>query len=322
MKMTQQNSPSTSVLDRKLTHRQDKDGYNLMITWPLHLLLFPSVLLVFIFSYIPMAGIVIAFEEYKPYLGVFKSKWVGFDQFKFLFTYPDFHQILWNTLLIASLKIVGNLLAPFVCALLLNELRFMFYKRVVQTLIYLPYFLSWVILGGILADVLSVKYGIVNTMLGWVGVEPIYFLGDGLWFRFTVILSDVWKEFGFTTIIYLAALAGVNQHLFEAAEIDGANRWKQTIYITIPSIIPIALVIGTLSLGNILNAGFDQIFNLYSPLVYKQGDIIDTFVYRMGILNAQFSFSTAVGLFKSVISFVLIVVSYRIAYKYANYRIF
>jgi putative aldouronate transport system permease protein len=182
--------------------------------------------------------------------------------------------------------------------------------------------LSWVILGGILLDMLSPEGGLVNRALGVFGIDPVFFLGNGDWFRFTVVVSDVWKEFGYGTIVFLASLAGINPSLYEAAEVDGAGRWKQTIYITIPALIPITIVLGTLSLGNILNAGFDQIFNLYNALVYSKGDIIDTFVYRMAILNGEMSFGTAVGLFKSVIGMVLIIFAYRLAYKFANYRIF
>lgn len=165
--------------------------------------------------------------------------------------------------------------------------------------------------------------GLVNQFLGAVfGLKPIFFLGDGNWFRFIVVVSDVWKEFGFGTIVFLASLAGINPSLYEAAEVDGANRWHQTLFITIPALIPITIVVGTLSLGNILNAGFDQIFNLYNALVFDKGDIIDTFVYRIGIIDGKFGFSTAIGLFKSVVGFVLIVAAYRLAYKLANYRIF
>nr|WP_256208542.1 ABC transporter permease subunit [Paenibacillus sp. CF384] len=285
-------------------------------------MLLPAIVLTFIFSYVPIAGLVMAFQDYQPWLGFTKSPWVGLQQFRTIFQFPDSVQVIWNTLIIAGLKIVAGLIAPFGFALLLNEVRSNIFKRSVQTLVYLPHFLSWVILGGILVDVLSPSGGLFNRFLSIFGVEPIFFLGNGNWFRFTVVLSDVWKEFGFSTIVYLAALAGINPSLYEAAEADGANRWQQTIFITIPSLVPMAIVLGTLSLGNVLNAGFDQIFNLYSPLVYGKGDIIDTYVYRMGIQNGQFSFGTAFGLFKSLVSTVLIVVSYRLAYRYGNYKIF
>ncbi|MNP08838.1 putative multiple-sugar transport system permease YteP [compost metagenome] len=231
-------------------------------------------------------------------------------------------QVVWNTLVIAVFKLIFNLGVPFVFSIFLNELRKLYFKRFVQTLVYLPHFLSWVILGGILIDILSTDGGIVNRALGVFGIEPIFFLGNGDWFRFTVIASDIWKEFGFGTVVFLAALANINPSLYEAAEVDGASRLRQTLHITIPAMIPIAVVVGTLALGNVLNAGFDQIFNLYNSLVYEKGDIIDTFVYRTAILNGEMGFGTAIGLFKSVISMILILISYRLANKWANYRIF
>ncbi len=291
-------------------------------TWPLHLFLLPAALLVLIYNYIPMFGILIAFQEYKPWLGVRGSAWVGLEHFRFLFSYPDSKIVISNTLIISSLKLVFNLMVPLVFALLLNEVRNILFKRFVQTMVYLPHFLSWVVLGGILIDMLSIKGGLVNQFIGLFGIEPIMFLGDGDWFRFTLVLSDVWKDFGFSAIVFLAVLAGINPALYEAAEIDGANRWQQTLYVTLPSMTPIIIVVSTLALGRILDAGFDQVFNLYNSMVYDKGDIIDTFVYRVGLVNGQFSFATAVGLFKSVVGFVLIVGAYRAAYKYGNYRIF
>jgi len=290
--------------------------------WPLHLMLLPGFILLVIFHYIPMSGIVLAFQEYKPWIGIMNSDWVGLGQFRKLFMFDDSQRVIWNTLIIASIKIVTGLVVPFTFALLLNEVKEAFIKRSVQTLVYLPHFLSWVILGGILIDLLSPQYGLVNQVVKAFGFDPVFFLGNNDWFVFTIIISDIWKEFGFSAIIFLAALSGINPEMYEAAVIDGANRWKQMLYITIPSMLPITVVVMTLSLGSILNAGFDQIFNLYNPLVYESGDIIDTFVYRVGLIDRNYSFGTAVGLFKSVVSFILIIIAYRIAYKVANYRIF
>lgn len=291
-------------------------------TLPLHLMVWPSLIFLIIFNYIPMGGIVMAFQDYKPWEGILGSQWVGLEHFRYLFEREDSIQVIWNTLIIAVLKVIFNLVAPYFFALLLNELRIQAFKRFVQTLVYLPHFLSWVILGGILINILATD-GLANRVLSDLfGIQPIFFLGDGTWFRVTVIVSDVWKEFGFGTIVFLAALANVNPALYEAAEVDGAGRLKQTLYITMPAMIPITVVVGTLALGNILNAGFDQIFNLYNPLVYEQGDIIDTFVYRSAILNGEMGFGTAIGLFKSAISMILIFCSYWMAYKWANYRIF
>ncbi|WP_058302895.1 ABC transporter permease [Gorillibacterium timonense] len=291
-------------------------------TWPFHVLLLPALALIILFQYIPMFGVVIAFQDYEPWLGIKGSPWVGLDHFKYLFTYPDSKQVIWNTLIIAGFKLTVNLIVPIIFALLLNEVGKTVFKRAVQTLVYMPHFLSWVVLGGILIDILSTEGGIVNRLLNSFGIPSIFFLGDGQWFRFTVVLTDVWKEFGFSAIIFLATLVGINPALYEAAEIDGASRWQQVISISVPLMMPIVIVVATLSLGRVLDAGFDQILNLYNPLVYSHGDIIDTFVYRVGLNNGQFSFGTAVGLFKSAIGFILIVISYRMAYKLANYRIF
>ncbi|WP_152394658.1 ABC transporter permease [Paenibacillus guangzhouensis] len=286
-----------------------------------HLMLLPGIVLLILFSIVPMFGITIAFQNFKPGLGFWRSEWVGFDNFKYLFELPDSRIILFNTLFIAIGKIIANMIVPVVFALLLNEVRTAWLKRSVQTIVYLPHFLSWVILAGILSDLLSMD-GLINQMIGAFGAKPIMFLGSNSWFPSIVIGSDVWKEFGFGTIVYLAALTGINPSLYEAAAIDGATRMQQLRYITLPSLKPTIILLATLSLGNVLNAGFDQIFNLYNPLVYDSGDIIDTYVYRAGLLQVQYGLATAVGLLKSVISFVLIIISYVLASKFANYRIF
>ncbi|MDG0814715.1 ABC transporter permease [Cohnella rhizosphaerae] len=289
---------------------------------PLHLMVLPSAALVLIFSYGPIMGLYIAFQKFSVVKGMFHSPWNGLDNFDYMFSLPDIWQVIRNTLLIACLKIVAGLAVPIVVALLLNELGNRIFKRWIQTLIYLPHFLSWIILGGVLIDVLSPTSGIVNQLLGAFGIEPIFFLGSVRWFPAVLVVSDVWKEFGFSTIVYLAALTGINPALYEAAVIDGASRWKQTLNITLPGMLPVIVLLATLSLGNVLNAGFDQIFNLYSPQVYESGDVIDTLVYRLGLEQAQYSLATAVGLLKSAVSVVLISASYALAYRLANYRIF
>ncbi len=287
---------------------------------PLHLMLLPGVIFTFLFAYIPLYGIIIAFEDYNPLMG-FSSPWVGLKHFRYVFGLPGFVNTIRNTLYIAVCKMAGGIVVPVTFALLLNEVANKTYKRGLQTLIYLPNFLSWVIVAGLLLDILSAD-GIVNTVLGFAGIEPIFFLGDKTWFPIVMILSDIWKGFGFGTVVYLAALTGIDPTLYEAAKVDGAKRWKQTLYITLPGIAPTVILMSVLSLGNVLNAGFDQIYNLYSPLVYETGDIIDTFVYRLGIEQAQYSPAAAVGIFKSGVSFVLIVLAYYLADKLADYHIF
>jgi putative aldouronate transport system permease protein len=290
--------------------------------FPLHLMILPGLILILIYSYVPLFGLTLAFQKFLPGRPFFDNPWVGFDHFKYVWDMPNSLRVLWNTIYIAGFKIIIGQIVPITIALLLNEIRKDWLKRGVQTLIYLPHFLSWIILGGILIDILSPSQGIVNQIIKAFGFEPIYFLGDNRWFPVTIVLSDVWKEFGFNTIVFLAALTGVNPSLYEAAVIDGANRWKQTLNITLPSILPIVILLATLSLGNVLNAGFDQVFNLYSPSVYESGDIIDTLVFRVGLEEAQYSVATAIGLFKSFVSFIMISLSYFLAYRFANYRIF
>lgn len=287
---------------------------------PLHLMLLPGILFTFLFAYIPLYGIIIAFEDYNPLMG-FASPWVGMKHFEYVFKLPGFINTIRNTLFIAVFKMIGGIIVPVTFALLLNEVTNKKFKRGLQTLIYLPNFLSWVIVAGLLIDILSGD-GIVNTILGFMGIEPIFFLGDKTWFPIIMIISDIWKGFGFGTVVYLAALTGIDPTLYEAAEVDGAKRWKQTLYITMPGIAPTIILMSVLSLGNVLNAGFDQIYNLYSPLVYETGDIIDTFVYRLGIEQAQYSPAAAVGIFKSGVSFILIVLAYYLADKLADYHIF
>ncbi|RKP48992.1 sugar ABC transporter permease [Cohnella endophytica] len=286
------------------------------------MMLVPGIMLVLIFSYVPMAGIVMAFQKYVPNKGLFGSPLIGLRNFRLLIDYPDIGRVFFNTVYIAVMKIFAGLLVPITIAILLNELRREWIKRTFQTLVYLPHFMSWVLLGGILVDVLSPTSGVFNQLLGFLGIKPIFFLGDNHWFPYVMVASDIWKEFGFGTIVYLAALTGINPSLYEAAAMDGASRLKQTFHITLPGMMPIIILMFTLNIGNVLNAGFEQIFNLYSPPVYESADIIDTFVYRMGVQQAQFGFATAVGLLKSIVSFIFISISYVLAYRVANYRIF
>jgi len=289
---------------------------------PLYLMLAPAAILVLIYSYTPMLGLAMAFQRVLPGKGLFGSPWVGWDNFLFVLQMPTFLQVLWNTIFIAGLKAIAGIIVPVTVALMLNNVTSPAFKRTVQTVIYLPHFLSWVILAGIFIDILSPSDGVVNKALGLVGIPPIFFLGDDRIFPWTMVATDVWKSFGFGTIVYLAALTDIDPALYEAAVVDGATRGQQTIYITLPGISGTIIMLTTLSLGNILNAGFDQIFNLYSPLVYSTGDIIDTLVYRTGILNNQYGIATAVGLFKSFVSLLLIGIAYKLAEKFADYKIF
>lgn len=305
--------------------RKDNHGifsiHNLKRDWPLYCMLAWPVCLLIVFSYIPMFGIVIAFEKFLPSQGVFNSKWTGFANFTTLFKMPGFYQALINTLRMSIWKIVLGVIVPVTFSLLLNEIASNVVKRCVQTFIYLPHFISWVLMAGIFTKLLS-SNGLVNRVIMALGGSPVLFLASNKWFRFTVIFTHIWKEFGYGTIVYLAAIAGVNVDLYEAAEIDGAGHFQQLLHVTLPSIVPIVILMSTLAMGNILNAGFDQIFNLYNPVVYESGDIIDTLVYRIGIGSGQFGLSSAAGLFKSAVSTVLILASYRIAFITSGYHVF
>lgn len=289
--------------------------------YPLYLMSLLPVLFLVVFCYIPMGGIVIAFMKYLPAKGIWGSKWVGLKNFQTLFNMPGFFDALGNTLSISLWKICLNVVVPVGFALLLNEMGNEKIKKGIQTLVYLPHFISWVLLANIFIKLLAAD-GVVNHFLQLLGVQPIIFLGDNRYFQWTMILTDVWKEFGYGTIVYLAAITGVNQDLYEAASIDGAGHFKQLLHVTIPAIVPIIVLMLTLSMGNVLSAGFDQIFNLITPIVYESGDILDTLVYRIGFGSGQFGLSTAANLFKSVISLVLIVSAYRIAYKTTGYKVF
>ena len=288
----------------------------------LHLMLLPGVIIALIFHYLPLAGNIMAFQNFRPTLGIFGSEFIGLANFRFVAAIPGSMRILWNTVYIASSKLVLHIIVALLFALLLNEIRHKFTKRAVQTIIYMPHFLSWVILSGIFIDILSPSTGIVNQLLQWFGFEPIFFLGDTFWFPITMIITDVWKGFGFGTIIYLAAITSISPSLYEAAAIDGAGRFKQTIHVTLPGMMPIIMLMIVLSLGNLLNAGFDQIFNMLNPAVHSTGDIIDTFVFRLGIQQRQFAPATAVGMLRSVASFFFVSVAYWLAYKFVGYRIF
>ena len=289
----------------------------------LHLMVLPAVILVLIFSYFPLYGLKIAFQRFIPAKGLFgDQRFVGWDNFKYVMALPNFFSVLRNTFLIAGAKIVLNLLVPVTVALMLNEVNSSKLKRPIQTIIYFPHFLSWIIFGGILIDLLSPSSGIVNKLITALGGKAIYFLGDNRYFRGTVILTDVWKNFGYGTIVYLAAITGIDVTLYEAAQIDGANRWQQTWHVTLPGIRMTVVLMMVLALGRVLNAGFDQLYNLCKPIVYESGDILDTFMYRLGLENGAFGPATAVGLFRSVVSLVFISTAYTVAYKLFDYRLF
>lgn len=286
-----------------------------------HLMMAPGMIFLIIFSFIPMVGLVMAFQDYVPAKGMLGSEWVGLENFKYMLEIPDSMKILRNTVVIAVGKIIVGTIVPIIFALLLNEIRLKWAKKSIQTIVYLPNFLSWAVLAAVFINVFD-YHGPVNNFLQGLGYDPILFLGSNEWFREIIIATDVWKGFGYGAIVYLAALTGIDPGLYEAASIDGANRFKKLLHVTLPGILPTIMLISALNLGNILNAGFDQIFALYNPIVYETADVIDTYVYRVGLIGQQYSFATAIGLLKSVVSCVLILSANELSKKLANMRIF
>ncbi|MDE6976452.1 MAG: ABC transporter permease subunit [Lachnospiraceae bacterium] len=286
-----------------------------------HLMLLPGMIILLLFVFIPLVGSLMAFQNYVPAKGLLGSKWVGLENYKFIFSLPDGRQVFVNTLVIAFAKLVMNIFVPVTFAILLNEITAKVFKRTFQTIVYLPHFLSWVVLATVVTNMFSLE-GPFNAVVTMFGGEPIQFLASNSWFRKVIVGTDVWKEFGYIYFVYLAALTGIDPGLYEAANIDGANRFKQIWHITVPALLPTVVLMTALNLGNILNAGFDQIFNLYNPIVYETADIIDTYVYRIGMVERQYSIGAAVGLLKSVISFALILGANKCAKKATGSGIF
>lgn len=290
--------------------------------WQLYVMLIPAVILVILFAYIPMYGIVIAFQKFSPAKGLFGAqKWVGLDNFTYLFSLPNTFPVIRNTVVIALGKMVCMIAVPVITAILINEVKYDRPRRLVQTMVSFPHFVSWVLMAGILSKILAGD-GLINNMLSAMHLNTIGFLTDAETFPWTMIVSEVWKEFGFGCIIYLATLTNIDPTLYEAAAIDGAGHFKCIWHITLPGLVNIIALMSLLSLGSILSAGFDQIYNLYNAMVMSTGDVIDTYVYRVGMLNFKYGPASAMGLFKSVISAVMISLSYYLTYKLADYRVF
>lgn len=296
---------------RKMRKRNELWSY-IKMNYDMYLLLIPGLLFILLFNYLPMYGITLAFKDFdmfagsNPFLSILKSPWVGLEHFENVFGRADFRKALANTLIISIYKIVFLFPLPILLAILLNELRIAVFKRVLQTVLYLPHFLSWAVVSGIFVTLLG-STGVVNSMLIAIMGQPVNFLMDNSVFRSVLVATDGWKEIGWSSIIYLAAITGIDQEQYEAATVDGANKFQKMIYITLPGIIPTILLLLILKVGHILDAGFEQIFIMYNPTVYDVSDIIGTYIYRIGLGQMNFSLGTAVGLFNSVVAFLLIV---------------
>ncbi len=286
----------------------------------LTIMMLPVIAYYLIFCYGPMYGAIIAFKNFSFMKGIIGSPWVGFAHFRRMFASKSFFEVFRNTLLISIYKLIAGFPAPIVFAILLNELISQKFKKVVQTVSYLPHFLSWVILGGMFMQLLSLS-GPINIVLKKMGMKTIFFLGDKRYFRSVLVVTSLWKGIGWGSIIYLAALTGIDPQLYEAARIDGAGKFRQIMNITLPSLIPVITIMFIFNVGAIVNDDFDQIFNLYNEAVYSVGDVISTYNYRMGMINNEYDYSTAVGLFKNVISVILIFITNLVSKRYSDYGI-
>ncbi|MBW5444818.1 ABC transporter permease subunit [Cohnella sp. CFH 77786] len=274
-------------------------------------MLVPGMLYFAIFKYVPILGSVIAFQDFNIFKGILRSEWVGWKWFEQFFHYPQFTRLLSNTLIISFYQILFVFPAPIVLALLLGEVRNMAFKRTVQTILYMPHFLSWVIIGGLGYMLMSPQIGLINQAIVSLGAEPVHFLQEPGYFRTIIISSSIWKEMGWNAIIFLAALSGISPSLYEAAKIDGAGRWKQLVHITFPGILPTVMLLLLLKIGHILDLGFEQIYVFLNPITYQTGDVLDTYTYREGIVQGQYSLTTAIGLFKSVAGLLLLLIANR-----------
>ncbi|QNK55820.1 sugar ABC transporter permease [Paenibacillus sp. PAMC21692] len=290
--------------------------------WDLYLMLLPAMLFIIVYKYVPMYGVIIAFKDFNIMKGIMGSSWIGFEHFRQLFMFDEFPRVVRNTIIISFMKLIFGFPAPIIIALLLNELVLKRFKRVVQTFTYIPHFISWVVVGGIVIDLLSPSSGIVNKVIQSLGLEPIFFMSDGQWFRWILVFSDNWKEAGWGAIIYLAAILGINDELYQAARVDGATRLRQIWHVTLPCIRSTIVILLLLRIGNVFDAGFEQILVMYNAMVYEVADIIDTYVYRVGLGQMQFGLTTAAGLFKSVIGCGLLIMANWMARRMGEEGIF
>ncbi|NOU69418.1 ABC transporter permease subunit [Paenibacillus sp. LMG 31461] len=298
---------ATTQLAAKKAKPNSRVWKSLVKHWDLYLMSVPGLVFLIIFRYTPMYGIVIAFKDYNIIRGVMDSPWIGFEHFRTLFAYNEFPLVIRNTLIISFMKLGIGFPAPILLAILINEMRNMLFKRMVQTVTYIPHFISWVVVGGIFIDILSPGSGIVNSFIKALGGEPIYFMADTGKFRWILVFSESWKEAGWAAIIYLAAILGINSELYQASIVDGANRFKQVWHIMLPGIRSTIIVILLLRIGHILDAGLEQVLIMYNPAVLGVADIIDTYVFRVAFGKMEFGLTAAAGLFKSVIGCLLLI---------------
>ena len=289
---------------------------------PIYLLILPAALLLFVFHYLPIYGIVISFQDFSPFKGVLNSNWVGLKNFEHFLSDSNFWRVFKNTIIINLMQIIIGFPIPVMFAIFLNELWSNRFKKVVQTVSYLPHFISWVVAASIITSALSPSSGLINKFLeGAFGIEPIYFLAKEEYFRLIIVISNVWKELGMQSVYYIAALASIDTELYEAAKMDGAGKIKQTIHITLPGLRSIIIVLLVLKIGRMVTIGFEQIFLLYNPLVYDVGDVISTYTYRLGIEQTRYSLTSAIGVTQSVVNFILVYAANKAARKIAGWSL-
>lgn len=289
---------------------------NLTKYWELYLMIIPGVVFFLLFKYIPLFGSIIAFKDYGIFTGIWESDWVGLKHFQAFLGYPNFWRIFKNTAIIGFMRVILSFPVPIILALLMNELKHMGFKKGIQTIFYIPHFFSWVIIAGLTFDILSVN-GLINSFLSLLNpeFESILFMQEEIFFRPIIVLTGIWRDAGWGTIVILAAIAGINPSVYEAGKIDGASKMRQMVSITFPLIIPTILVLFLLQIGKFLDIGFEHVFNLLTPMTYRVGDTLDTYIYRVGIVEGQYSATTAIGLFQSVIGFILVMTFNKLSKK-------
>ncbi|MGJ8610316.1 MAG: ABC transporter permease [Octadecabacter sp.] len=298
--------------------RIEKISDHLRREWQLYVLLLPTIIWLLVFLYKPMYGLQIAFKDYSIFKGVAASPWIGLEHFQTLFGNDGFMRALKNTVIISFYSMLFGFPAPIILALMFNEILRKKFKTTAQTIVYLPHFISSVIIAGIVITAFSPSAGIVNTMLGWFGIDSIYFLTKPEWFRPIFVGTTIWQEAGFQSIVYLAAIAGVSPTLYESAVVDGASRWQMMWKITIPSILPTIIIMLIIRIGNMLEVSFEMIILLYQPSTYATADVVNTYIYRQGLQNGQYDFAAAAGLFNAVVAFVLVIGANTIAKRYSR----
>lgn len=306
----------------KKKHKEGKLIFNASRDVPMYILLLPAIIILIVFIYVPIYGVTIAFQDFSPYIGYLGSSWVGFKHFKYFLSDSTFWQVMRNTIYLNFLNLIWGFPAPIIFALLLNEITRTKLKKTVQTISYLPYFISWVVAASIITSVLSPTTGILNKMLvSLFNIEPIYFLAKKEYFRSIIVMADIWKGIGMGAVYYISAITQIDQELYEASKIDGAGKWRQTWHITLPGISGIVTVLFILRIGSMITIGFENIFLLYNPVVYSVADVISTYTYRLGIEGAQFSLTSAIGLTQSIINFILVFSANKTARRLAGWSL-